>query len=466
MEFLGKIGNGIVAVSDFICGYPFFILLIGGGLYFLVYSGFISIRHYGSAIRVLRRKDVGSNGQISSAQALMSAVAATVGVGNIAGVAIAISMGGPGAIFWMWVSALLGMSTKFFEGSLSVMYKGKDSNGEIQGGMMYVIMAGLKRRWHWLAYMFSIAALFGSLCIMQSNQITEAVTTVFFPGNAAFVIKLVIGLVICAIVSVVVLGGIERIANVASKMVPIMVGCYFILVLCIILSHISAVPGVFADIFRYAFNVKAGAGGVAGSLISVAFVGVRRAALVNEAGIGTSSMMHGASKNTDPVKEGLTAMLEPSIDSGLVCTLTAIAILIQKDVIPMGGMSSVEGMKVALTAFDASIPGIGKYLLLIIILTFGFSTMFSYSYYGIKSAGFLFGAKNAKKYNYFYLAVLVLAAIIPLKTAVSIVDLSFATMALPTVVTMIMLSPRVKPLIKAYFSNNKQNKNENRRIPG
>jgi AGCS family alanine or glycine:cation symporter len=458
MEFWQHIGDAIVAASDFICGYPFFILLIGGGLYFMFYSGFVSLRHYGDAIREVKRKDVGSNGQISSAQALMTAVAATVGVGNIAGVAIAISMGGPGAIFWMWISALLGMATKFFEGSLSVMFKGKDSNGETQGGMMYIIRTGLSKKWQWMAYMFCIATLVGSLCIMQSNQITEAVTTVFFPANNTVTVRLIIGIAICAIVSVVILGGITRIANVASKMAPIMVGAYFILVLYIIFTHLTSVPGVFVDIFRDAFTVKAGVGGGVGSLVTIAFIGVRRAALVNEAGIGTSSMMHGASKNTDPVKEGLTAMLEPSIDSGLVCTLTAIAILIQKDVIPMGGMSSVEGLKVALTAFDASIPGVGKYLLLAVVLTFGFSTMFSYSYYGMKSAGFLFGAKNAFKYNYFFLAVLVLAAVIPLRTAVSIIDTSYAFMALPTILTLVMLSPKVKPLMKEHFSKKKESK--------
>lgn len=457
-QFFDSIGKGIAAFSDFICGYPLFILLIGGGLFFLIYSGFVSIRHYGTAIKAVCRKDVGSDGQISSVQALMSAIAATVGLGNIAGVCIAISMGGPGAIFWMWVSAVLGMATKFFEGSLSIMYKGKDSAGITQGGMMYIIKSGLKRKWHWLAYFFSIATLVGSLCIMQSNQLTEAVTNVFFAGNDSLTLKLVIGLVICAIVSVVILGGIKRIAKVASTLAPVMVVCYFILVLYIIFTHLPEVPGVFGAIFDGAFNVKAGVGGACGTFISVAFIGVRRAALVNEAGIGTSSMMHGASKNTDPIKEGLTAMLEPSVDSGLVCTLTAVAILIQRDILPLGGgAGSIDGLNVALTAFDASIPGVGKYLLMIIVLTFGFSTMFSYSYYGMKSTGFLFGAGHAFKYNYFFLAVLVLAAVIPLRTAVSIVDLSFAFMAFPTMLTMFMLAPKVKPLMKAYFSKkNKQ----------
>lgn len=457
-NFWSALENGITAVSDFICGYPLFTLLVGGGLFFLIYSGFVPLRYYGKAIKSLKAKDDKADGQISSFEALASAIAATVGMGNIAGVAIALSIGGPGAIFWMWVSSILGMATKFFEGTLSVMYKGKDDAGEVQGGPMYMIMSGLGSKWKPLAVFFSIFGLIGTLCIMQANQFTEAITTVFFrPEQNTLTLRFIIGVIICVIVACVILGGIKRISKVATKVVPAMVAMYFLLVAYIIVTHLNAVPGVFAAIFTEAFTVKAGVGGGIGALASIALIGIRRAALVNEAGVGTASMMHGASKNNEPVREGLVAMIGPSIDSGLVCTLTAIAILIQRDVLPLGdGISgSIAGLSVALQAFDASIPGVGKYLLLAMLFFFAFSTMFSYSYYGQKCTGFLFGAKYSKYYNIFFLVMLVVAAMIPLKAAVGLIDIAYALMAFPTMITLFILSPKVKAEMKKYFAKNK-----------
>ena len=457
-NFWSALENGITAVSDFICGYPLFTLLVGGGLFFLIYSGFVPLRYYGKAIKSLKAKDDKADGQISSFEALASAIAATVGMGNIAGVAIALSIGGPGAIFWMWVSSILGMATKFFEGTLSVMYKGKDDAGEVQGGPMYMIMSGLGSKWKPLAVFFSIFGLIGTLCIMQANQFTEAITTIFFtPEQNTLTLRFIIGVIICVIVACVILGGIKRISKVATKVVPAMVAMYFLLVAYIIVTHLNAVPGVFAAIFTEAFTVKAGVGGGIGALASIALIGIRRAALVNEAGVGTASMMHGASKNNEPVREGLVAMIGPSIDSGLVCTLTAIAILIQRDVLPLGdGISgSIAGLSVALQAFDASIPGVGKYLLLAMLFFFAFSTMFSYSYYGQKCTGFLFGAKYSKYYNIFFLVMLVVAAMIPLKAAVGLIDIAYALMAFPTMITLFILSPKVKAEMKKYFAKNK-----------
>ena len=457
-DFFASLGQWITAVSDFVCGYPLFILLVGGGLYFLLYSGFVPLRYYGKAIKALKSDDNSkAEGQISSFEALASAIAATVGMGNIAGVAIALSIGGPGAIFWMWVSSILGMATKFFEGTLSVMYKGKDDAGEVQGGPMYMILSGLGPKWKPLAVFFAISGLIGTLCIMQSNQFTEAITTIFFtPEQNTLTLRFIIGVIITVIVACVVLGGIKRISKVATKVVPAMVVMYFLLVMYIILTHLNEVPGVFGAIFKDALTVKAGVGGGIGALVSIALIGIRRAALVNEAGVGTASMMHGASKNSEPVKEGLVAMIGPSIDSGLVCTLTAIAILIQRDVLALGdGISgSIAGLSVALQAFDASIPGVGKYLLLAMLFFFAFSTMFSYSYYGQKCTGFLFGAKYSKYYNIFFLAMLIVAAMIPLKAAVGLIDLAYALMAFPTMFTLLKLSPKVKAAMKEYFSKN------------
>ena len=326
----------IATVSDFVCGYPLFILLIGGGLFLFIYSGFVPLRKFGASIKALGHKSDGE-GQISSLQALMTTISSTVGMGNIAGVAIAICMGGPGAIFWMWVSALLGMATKFFEGTLAIMYRGRDENGNVKGGPMYMMTEGVSPKLRPLAIFFAFFGMIGCFCVMQANQLTESITTVLTEpmGIATTLpVKLIIGVVMASLVAVVVVGGIDRISKLATKIVPFMVSVYFLLVLIVIVLYIDRLPGVFSQIVSSAFDFKAGFGAVAG----IAIIGARRAMYVNEAGVGTASLMHGASKNSDPVREGLVAMLGPAIDSGLVCTLTAIPII-------MAGNYEVEGVK-------------------------------------------------------------------------------------------------------------------------
>ena len=452
-DMLEKLSDWIVAASDAVCGYPEFFLLIGGGLFLFIYSGAVSIRRLPWALRVLREKQASDSGkqsgQISSVQALLSAIAATVGMGNIAGVAIALSIGGPGTVFWMWVSALVGMATKFFEGTLSIMYKGRDSAGEVQGGPMYIITQGLGKKWKPLAVAFSIFGLVGTLCFMQANQLVESVTTVFTTPMGienTVTLRFIMGVVMVLIVGAVILGGIKRIALLASRIVPVMVVLYLIMVLVIMALNFREIPGVFGKIFESAFDMRAGFGAFA----YVALTGARRAAFVNEAGVGTASMMHGASKNTEPVREGLIAMLGPAIDSGLVCTLTSIPIIIAGNYV---GLTDPKGLYVALGAWGQLLPGIGQLLLMTIVFFFAFSTMFSYSYYGQKCTNYLFGAHNVKWYNYYYLAMILVAAVIPLKTMVSIMDLAFALMALCTMFTIIVLSPRVKRQMKEYFKN-------------
>ena len=435
-------GDIIIKISDFICGYPLFIWLMGGGLFLFIYSRAVPIRRIGTAVRSLRTRKTGA-GEISSFQALMSAISATVGLGNIAGVAIAIVVGGPGAIFWMWVSALLGMATKFFEGTLAIMYKGHTPDGEVKGGPMYVITEAFGPKYRPLAVMFASVGLVGCLCMMQANQLVEAVTTVFLPSVQPTVwLRLTIGAIITAIVSLVVLGGLQRISKVSSKLVPAMVAAYFALVLIVIVTNIDKLPGVFASIFTGAFSLKAGLGGLAG----VAVTGARRAMLVNEAGVGTGMMMHGASRNAEPVREGYVAMLGPAIDSGFVCTLTAIPILVA-DCYHVEG---VKGLSVALGSFDALIPFAGKYLLMLMVIVFAFSTMFSYSYYGRTCTEFLFSKKAARIYDLFYLLMLLIASVITLDVAVSVMDLAFALMTVPTMYTLLRLSPRVVRAMKVY----------------
>ena len=384
--YFEKLTAGITSFSDFICGYPMFLLLIGGGLILFCYSGGVSIRRIGHSMKALTHSGSSGEGQISSFQALMSAIASTVGMGNIAGVAIAITVGGPGAIFWMWISAIVGMSTKFFEGALAIMYKGHDSDGQPQGGVMYILEEGLGKRWRPLAIFFAIVGLIGTLCVMQANQLVESVTTVFTTPMGienTLGLRFIMGLIIAFIVGCVVIGGIQRISVISSKIVPTMVGCYMLLVLAIILLNLDKIPDVFASIFHSAFSFEAGLGG----FIGTALTGARRAAYVNEAGVGTASMMHGASRNDNPIREGLVAMIGPAIDSGLVCTLTALPILIANDYASSEG---IKGLYIALNSFEHLLPGYGQYLLMVMVFFFAFSTMFSYSYYGLKCTGYLF----------------------------------------------------------------------------
>ena len=434
MNILSQLKDSITIITDFICGYPLFILLIGGGMLLFVYSRAIPLRCFGRALKTLAEKHSGE-GQISSFQALMTTISSTVGMGNIAGVAIAIAMGGPGTIFWMWISAIVGMSTKFFEGTLAIMYKGRDNRGEIQGGSMYIMTEGMGRQWKPLAVFFSCFALIGCLCTMQANQLTESVIAVF-SLHESYGLKLVIGLVIGAIVSIVILGGISRISRIASRIAPVMVALYFLLVLVIIVMKISRLPDVFVRIVSEAFSLRAGWGALAG----IAVIGARRAMYVNEAGVGTASLMHGASRNNDATREGLVAMLGPAIDSGFVCTLTAIPIIMADQY----HVEGIKGLTIAMASYEYLLPGVGQYLLMITVTIFAFSTMFSYSYYGTKCFGYLFGMQRAKYYNYFYLMMLVLACVISLDTAISIMDLAFALMAFSTMFTIFCLAPKVK----------------------
>lgn len=400
-------------------------------------------------MKALRTKSPTGEGQISSFQALMSSICSTVGMGNIAGVAIAISIGGPGAIFWMWVSALLGMATKFFEGTLAIMYKGKDKEGNVHGGPMYMLTEGLGNKFRPMAIFFAFFGMIGTLCFMQANQLTESFITVLDAPDT-FNFRLITGIIMVLGVSIVVLGGIKRISKIATKVVPIMVGSYFLLVFIIIVMNIELLPKVFHNIVSEAFNIQAGFG----ALAFIALTGARRAMYVNEAGVGTASLMHGASRNAEPVREGLIAMIGPAIDSGLVCTLTAIPILMAMMISPIE-VEGVKGLYIALNAFETMLPGWGEYALMVIVFIFAVTTMFSYSYYGTQCAGYLFGYKNGKYYDYFYLLMIVVACVISLDLVVSIMDLAFAFMAIPTMYVLHRLAPQVKREAKLYFSKNK-----------
>ncbi|MBP2831611.1 alanine:cation symporter family protein [Aquimarina sp. U1-2] len=438
--------EGLVAsFSSWVWDWPLLVLLIGGGFFFLIYSRFTPYFYFKHGIDVLRGKYDQNNtpGQLSHFQALSSAIAATVGMGNISGVAVAIVAGGPGAVFWMWISALIGMATKFYTCSLAVMYRTTDKNGNTYSGPMYVISNGLGARWKPLAVLFAMAGLVGTLPAFTANQLTQTLVDVMELDDFY---KWYIGIGLAIIASVVILGGIRRIGAVASKLVPFMVILYFVTVITILSMQITIVPDMFVLIFKDAFFGEAAAGGALGYLI---MTGVKRAAFSNEAGVGTAPMMHGTAKTNEPIREGLVAMIGPAIDTLLVCTLTALAILSTG----VWQQTSSNGISLTLDAFNTVLPyHLGNVVVLIMVLIFAFSTLFSYSYYGTVCLGFLTKPKYGKYYNYIYIISIVIAAVVKIEFAIDLIDSAFAIMAIPTVISGLLLAPSVNKEAKMYFA--------------
>lgn len=450
----------IVDFANWIWGIPLLILLLGGGLFFTIYSRFLPFKYFGHAINVLRGKydDPSEKGEINHYQALSTHLASTVGMGNIAGVAIAIVMGGPGAIFWMWVSAILGITTKFFTCTLSIMYRSKDENGQVHGGPMHVIKEALSKKWMPLAYLFSVMGMIGCLPIFQANQLTQVIRDVLiipahmeqgvfdFVGMSIRYTDVYVGLILTVLVGLVIFGGLQRIANVASKMVPLMIVIYFIVVITIVLMNISSVPSMFALIITDAFTGQSVMGG---AIYAVIITGARRAAFSNEAGLGTAPIAHGAAKTDEPVREGLVAMLGPAIDTLVVCTLTALAILITN----VWQTTDLTGVTLTSRAFETAFPGVGNYILLTCIFFFASSSLFAYSWYGSRCFAFLAGEHRKHYYNYLYVATIVIGSVVSLKTIMSLIDGSFAIMAIPTMLSTIYLAPKVMKKAKEYFAS-------------
>lgn len=451
---MNQLDEIISQFASAVWGIPLVILLIGGGLYLLVLSRFLPFRYLGHSLDVLRGKynNPEDPGEINHFQALSTALSSTIGMGNIAGVAVAIAIGGPGAIFWLWISAIVGMATKFFTNSLAVMYRGRDSKGELQGGVMYYIMEGLGKKWKALAVFFSIAGLIGALPVFNVNQLTQAINFILLEPNdvpTGFTTNFIIGLILTAITSIVILGGISRISKTVSKLVPAMVVLYFVSVIIIMIVNIDQLPHYISLIFTDAFaaeNYKGDPllGGMLGGLI---LLGIRRGSFSNEAGIGTATMAHGASKTSEPIREGLVAMLGPAIDTLVICTLTALSILVTG----VWQTSDANGVSLTAAAFSESIPYVGDYLLLLCIAAFSISSLFSFSYYGTKCLSFLIGADKKHYYNYFYILSIMLGATTSLSMMINLIDGFFALMAIPTMISTLILAPRVMKEAKIYF---------------
>ncbi len=437
-------------------GYPLLILMMGGGVFFTVYSRFTPFRFFRHGIKILLGQYDNSEdpGDLTHFQALSTALASTVGMGNISGVAVAISMGGPGALFWMWISAFVGMSTKFFTCTLSIMFRGKDDQGDVQGGPMYVIETALGKKFKGLAILFSAAGLIGCLPLFQANQLTQIIRDEIWQNNGWFTDSvltgnLAVGIPVAVLVAVVIFGGIKRIGYVASRLVPLMVSLYLLAGIFIMITNLADIPDLLALIFSDAFSGKAAAGGVIGSVI---ITGVRRASFSNEAGLGTEAMAHGAAKTREPVREGLVAMLGPFIDTIVVCSITGIVILLSG----LWQGDETSGVTLTTMAFSQELGSIGKSLLLICVFIFSLTTMFGQSYYGSKCIGYLFGTRWQQKYNLFYVIAVIFGAVVSLNVVINIIDGVYALMAIPTMVSALLLSPQVMKEAKRYFANLRQ----------
>lgn len=442
--------NDFLRNADAIASWPMFILLIGGGLFLVFYSKLLPYRFFGHAIAITAGKydDATAKGDVSSLQALSAAVAATVGLGNISGVAIAIYTGGPGVVFWIWMTALIGMCIKFYSGSLAIMYRGEDSDGNLQGGPMFYIVQGLGKKWKPLASFFCVAGLFGFLGVFTANQFTETFMNVVKPAESIFEMsdfnwKLTIGIILAVISSIVIFGGLKRIAKVATTIVPFMVLVYLVAVIIVMAMNFEKVIPSIKLIFTEAWNFKTV---VTGGFWGLVIIGVKRAMFSNEAGLGSAPMYHGQSKNNEPIREGLVAMLGPFIDTILVCTFTAVVLILSG-----AYLENANGIVMTLNAFTTSLGSWGGILLMVIVTAFALSTLFTYSYYGVKSLSFLTNAKIGKLYNVYFVIMIVLAAVVSLDLVIRLIDLSYALMVIPNMIAVLLLAPKVNKAAKEYF---------------
>jgi AGCS family alanine or glycine:cation symporter len=432
------------------------VLLLGGGLFLALYSRFKPYRYFKHAIDITRGKydKEGATGEVSHLQALSAAIASTVGLGNISGVAIAVYLGGPGVIFWIWMVAILGMAIKYYSCSLAVMFRGVDSNGVPQGGPMYYMTKGLGKIGTPLAVFYALMGMIGYLAIFQANQFTQTFMVVVNPNEtivnlgSALAWKAIVGLVLAAITAAVIFGGVQKIAQVATRVVGPMVGFYMIAVAAVLFMNFDAIGPSFGLIFSEAFNLKTA---VSGGLWGVIILGARRAMFSNEAGLGSAPMYHGQSKTDEPVQEGLVAMLGPFIDTIVVCTLTALVILISGAHLE----TETNGILMTLIAFKKTLFGWGDVLLMIAVTSFALSTILTYSYYGVKSLSYLTNARIAKGFNYFYIITIVIAAVASVDLVVNVMDLAYSLMLIPNMIAVLWLAPHVNRSAKDYFERYK-----------
>ncbi|MEP5566200.1 MAG: alanine/glycine:cation symporter family protein [Halioglobus sp.] len=433
--------------ANAVWGTPLVMLLVLGGLFFGVYSRFLPYRHFGHALGLAlgRHSTPDQPGELSHGQALAAALSGTMGLGNISGVALAVVAGGPGAVFWMWISALVGIATKFFTCSLGVMYRGEDSLGRLQGGPMYIIKEALPRSFYPLAILFSLAGLIGTLPMYQANQLTALIRENLFSAQEPMLVNAATGIVLALVVGTVVFGGLQRVAKVAVTVLPLMVMLYMAMTLYLLASHLNEIPALLASIVNSAFSAEAAGGGMLGVML----IGISRAAFSNEAGVGTEVMAHGAARTNEPIREGLVAMLGPVADTLIVCTCTALVILIAGNWQNPGDLS---GITLTSNAFANEMGNVGVVLLFIVTLILSSTTMFTMWYYGAKCFGFLFGAEVQHHYRWFFVATVIFGSLVSLDIVFNLISAAYGLMAIPTMTATLLLAPKVKAAAKDYFS--------------
>lgn len=451
-----NVSEWISHIDAFIWGIPLMVLLVGTGLYLTIRMGLIQFRCFKHAVDIIRGKydDPNDPGEITHFQALCSALSATIGLGNIVGVAAAIMLGGPGAVFWMWITALVGMATKFTSCTLAVQYRKIDETGETHGGPMHFIEEGLGAKFKWLAVLFAfftVTASFGIGNMFQVNNLTASLRTLMFGHVASNVFfNLIIGIAVAMLIGSVILGGIKSIARVVSKIVPFMCVFYVVCGLLIIILNYDKIASAFCTIFYYAFHApKSVSGGVLGAVVRQ---GVAKGLFSNEAGLGSAAIAHGAARTDEPVREGLVAMIGPFVDTIIICSITAIAIIIT-------GAHEICQDKAELTskAFEVGLGSAwgGKFVLVAMIF-FAFSTIITWSYYGDRAADFLLGKKAVRPYRWIYLGFIVLGACITIDVVIDFCDAMNGLMAIPNLIALVVLSGKVSAMTKDYTTRQTQ----------
>ena len=448
------------AVNNFIWGVPAMICIIGVGLVLSFRTRFLQIRKFPYAMKVtfgrMFKKREASDGAMTPFQAVCTALAATVGTGNIAGVAGAIAIGGPGAVFWMWISALLGMCTKFSEVTLAVHFREKNDKGEFVGGPMYYIKNGLKKHWHWLAYLFAafgVITVFGTGNATQVNTITTAIDSALFnygiiSKDSASTINLVIGIVLAVLLALILLGGIKRIGQVTEKLVPFMALFYVVLALGVVILNINHVPAVFKEIVEGAFSPASVTGGVVGSFFMSMKKGVSRGIFSNEAGLGTGSIAHACADTRKPVKQGFFGIFEVFVDTIVICTLTALVILCSEVPITYG---QAAGAELTISGFTATYGNWVSLFTAVAMCCFAFSTIIGWGLYGARCIEFLFGTKVNKPFMFVYSLVAIVGATLDLGLLWSIAETFNGLMAIPNLIAVFLLSGVVVKLVREHF---------------
>ena len=450
------------AVNGFVWGVPAMVCIIGVGLLLSIRTRFIQFRKFGYTFKVtlgrIFHKKEASDGSITPFQAVCTALAATVGTGNIAGVAGAIAIGGPGAVFWMWISALLGMCTKFSEVTLAVHFREKNRQGDWTGGPMYYIKNGLGPKWRWMAVLFAllgVLTVFGTGNATQVNTITSAINTALLnyhviDASSVSVSSLIIGIIIAVLVALILLGGIKRIGRVAEMLVPFMALLYIILALGVIFLNIDRVPGVFASIIEGAFSPASVTGGVVGSFFLSMQKGVARGIFSNEAGLGTGSIAHATADTDHPVKQGFFGIFEVFADTIVICTMTALVILCSGVSVSYG---TDAGAELTINGFITTYGSWVSIFTAVALCCFAFSTILGWGLYGTRCIEFLFGSWINKPFMVVYSLVAVIGATADLGLLWSVAETFNGLMSIPNLIALFLLSGTVVKLVKDYFKN-------------